>query len=160
MIRVLFVCLGNICRSPLAQGIFEKKIDDAGLAHHFYSDSAGTSGWHQGEKPHSGSIHIAGLRGISIERQRSRPVSISDNQEFDYFIAMDRSNRESLLREFAVPEENLFIVRSFEEDAASANVPDPYGQGEEAFAEVFDILDRSIEGLIRYLLDKHPELRG
>jgi len=82
LIKVLFVCLGNICRSPLAQGIFEKQIDDLGLGDIFYADSAGTSGWHQGERPHSGSIQVARENNVSIERQKSRSVRTSDEQEF------------------------------------------------------------------------------
>ncbi|HMY10515.1 MAG TPA: low molecular weight protein-tyrosine-phosphatase, partial [Turneriella sp.] len=100
MRSVLFVCLGNICRSPLAQGIFEHQVRQAGIEKDYDADSAGTSGWHEGEPPHGGSIRIARKYGISIERQRSRPVHPKDAEIFDYIIAMDTANRESLLSEF------------------------------------------------------------
>jgi len=107
--KVLFVCLGNICRSPLAQGIFESKVDNI----EFYADSAGTSGWHEGEPPHSGSIKVAERNSVSISKQRSRPVRLSDKDEFDYLIAMDRANKSSLLNEFGAREDQVFLMREF-----------------------------------------------
>ena len=103
IIRLLFICLGNICRSPLAQGIFEEEIKQRGLSHQFFVDSAGTSGWHKDEKPHHSSIQIARQYKIYIDKQRSRPVSLSDRKAFDYFIPMDENNQYDLLNEFAFP---------------------------------------------------------
>ena len=82
-IGVLFVCLGNICRSPLAQGIFEKRIQEAGLTNKFFTDSAGTASWHQGEQAHNGSIEIAYKYGIDLTKQRARPVESGDKHNFD-----------------------------------------------------------------------------
>jgi protein-tyrosine phosphatase len=155
MRSVLFVCLGNICRSPLAQGIFEHQIRQAGLAQHFDADSAGTSGWHAGERPHSGSIRIAKKYGISIEKQRSRPVHPKDAEIFDYIIAMDTSNRESLLSEFRFPESKIFLMRSFSRSGSSShnlNVPDPWGMGDEAFENVYRILEDAVAGLVKELI--------
>jgi len=149
--RVLFVCLGNICRSPLAQGIFEEKIAQTGLTEHFYADSAGTSGWHKGEKPDPGSIFIARANKIDIEKQRSRPVSSGDSHEFDYFIAMDSQNARSLETEFGIPRERIFRMRDFDPVPENGDVPDPYGGGRDNFARVYDILDRSMQPFIEFL---------
>ena len=149
MTKVLFVCLGNICRSPLAQGIFENKINKLKLQNKYYAESAGTSGWHIGEKPHAGSRKIAKENDVDIEKQKSQAVSMHDKDEFDYIIAMDSSNKESLLHEFGCDEDKTFLMRKF--GNSQGNVPDPYGNGEDAFQEVFDILDDSIDGFIRFL---------
>lgn len=153
MRSVLFVCLGNICRSPLAQGIFEHHVGRLGIDADFDADSAGTSGWHEGEAPHSGSIHIARKYGISIEKQRSRPVHAKDGAIFDLIVAMDTANRESLLNEFRFPEAKVHLMRDFDTTGAKGNlsVPDPWGHGEDAFEEVYQILDRAMAGFIEAL---------
>jgi protein-tyrosine phosphatase len=151
MQSVLFVCLGNICRSPLAQGIFEHQIKEAGLAAVFDADSAGTSGWHEGEHPHRGSIQVAKKYGVSIEKQRSRPVHNKDGEIFDYIIAMDTANRDSLRHEFHFPENKLYLMRDFAAGKKGLSVPDPWGQGNEAFEEVFVILRDSVSGFIDFL---------
>ncbi|MDH4200723.1 MAG: low molecular weight phosphotyrosine protein phosphatase [Spirochaetia bacterium] len=154
MVKILFVCLGNICRSPLAQGIFEDKINRANLGSYFFADSAGISGWHRGEKPDSGSIEIARKKNIHIENQRSRPVVEGDKHEFDYFIAMDGSNYESLIREFGIPASKLFKLRRFDSLDQNGNVPDPYGGGSNSFLQVFEIIDRSMDPFIEYLKEQ------
>lgn len=152
MQSVLFVCLGNICRSPLAQGIFESQIRAAGKEADFDADSAGTSGWHEGELPHRGSIEVARKYGVSIEKQRSRPVHAKDGELFDYIIAMDTSNLQSLRAEFRFPKEKIHLMRDFSEAGAKGlSVPDPWGQGKEAFEEVFAILQDSMSGFLKYL---------
>ncbi|MCS6984217.1 MAG: low molecular weight phosphotyrosine protein phosphatase [Leptospiraceae bacterium] len=150
MKKILFVCLGNICRSPLAQGIFEKKIADRGLSGKYYADSAGISAYHEGERPHIGSIRVAREKGIDIEKQRSRPVRYSDRHEFDYFVAMDRSNYHALLTDFALPPEKVLLMRDFDPQGGD-DVPDPWGKNHAAFLEVYAILDRSIEKFIDFL---------
>lgn len=157
MQSVLFVCLGNICRSPLAQGIFEHQIARAGLDAAFDADSAGTSGWHEGEPPHRGSIAVARKYGISIERQRSRPVHPKDGEVFDYIIAMDTANRESLLSEFRFPEKKIHMMRDFSLSEATTkgqSVPDPWGMGENAFEEVYSILFDAVAGFLAHLQQK------
>jgi protein-tyrosine phosphatase len=151
---VLFVCLGNICRSPLAQGIFERQAIDAGIASGFNADSAGTSGWHEGEPPHSGSIQIARKYGISIDRQRSRPVHAKDGEIFDFIVAMDNQNMDSLLHEFRFPKDKIFLMRDFSVVSPGKRglaVPDPWGHGKDAFEEVYTILNESMQGFISYL---------
>jgi protein-tyrosine phosphatase len=154
MRSVLFVCLGNICRSPLAQGIFEHQIRMAGLESDYDADSAGTSGWHEGEPPHPGSIRIARKYGISIERQRSRPVHPKDGELFDYIIAMDTANRQALLSEFRFPEHKVHLMRNFHLNGQynrELSVPDPWGLGDDAFERVYAILDDAVAGFIRQL---------
>ncbi len=154
MQSVLFVCLGNICRSPLAQGIFEKQIVEAGLGSAFDADSAGTSGWHEGEPPHSGSIAVARKYGITIDRQKSRPVHAKDGEIFDFILAMDGSNRESLLGEFRFPHDKVHLMRDFGISKTSKKglaVPDPWGKSSAAFEEVYAILDDAVAGFIHFL---------
>lgn len=158
MISILFVCLGNICRSPLAQGIFEEKIKELGIADHFKVDSAGTSGWHEGELPDPGSREIAERNGFSIDHQRSRRVRMSDKDDFDYLIAMDSSNAQALMRDYAVQREKVILMREFDHEEDSKDVPDPYGFRGDAFARVYQILERSINEFIIFLKDKHPEI--
>jgi len=151
---ILFVCLGNICRSPLAQGIFEHRISELGITDHFYADSAGTSAWHEGEPPHGGSIKVAKKYGIGIEKQRSRPVHLKDGEIFDYVIAMDNANFSSLTTEFRFPVNKVYLMRDFslsEPRKKGLTVPDPWGHGPEAFEEVFAILQDAVEGLIHHL---------
>jgi protein-tyrosine phosphatase len=157
MKSVLFVCLGNICRSPLAQGIFEKQILNTELGAHYAADSAGTSGWHVGEPPHSGSIAIARKFGITIDKQKSRPVHPKDGEIFDYIIAMDSSNRESLLSEFGFPATKVHLMRDFSltnKTNKGMAVPDPWGKSRSAFEEVYRILDDAIAGFIEFLKQK------
>ena len=156
MIKIVFVCLGNICRSPLAQGIFEKKIRDKNLQN-IYVDSAGVSSWHEGEKPHSGSLRVSDQFDLGLENQRSRPVSPSDRHEFDYFVAMDKSNARSLVQEFGIPAEKVLLMRDFDPKSPGADVPDPYGFDHNAFLNVYQILDRSMDQFIAYLIQKHPD---
>ena len=153
MQSILFVCLGNICRSPLAQGIFEHQARKMGVAHLFDADSAGTSGWHEGEAPHGGSIRVARKYGISIEKQRSRPVHLKDAEIFDYVIAMDTANKQSLVGEFRFPAAKVHLMRDFSlnNDRKGLSVPDPWGHGEDAFEEVYRILDDAVAGFLHHV---------
>lgn len=144
MVRVLFVCLGNICRSPLAQGIFERHLQERKIEKKYIVDSAGTSGWHAGEKPHIGSIQVAKKNGVSIENQSSRPVEEDDAAEFDFFVAMDESNYRSLIQEFGFHPEKVILLRQFDPQGSNKNVPDPYGMDTDRFEEVYEIIDRSM----------------
>lgn len=158
MLKILFVCLGNICRSPIAQGIFQDKIEKDGLSSKIHVDSAGTSSWHQGEKPDRGSIKVSKSYGIDISDQKSRPVSINDKKQFDYLIAMDKANFWTLKNEFMIPDEKLFLIRSFDNNKSSEDVPDPYGMAESAFEEVYKIIERSIDNFFLFLKEKHPDI--
>ena len=156
--RVLFVCLGNICRSPLAQGIFENEIQRRSLSDKFIADSAGTSSWHKGESPHHASIHIAHQYQTDISKQKSRPVSLGDREAFDYFIPMDENNKYSLLHEFGFDQERVIKIRYFDDPLhKNKDVPDPYGQGMSSFDQVYQILTVCINPFIDFLLEKNLE---
>lgn len=164
---VLFVCLGNICRSPLGEGIFRHKTEQRGVSHRFVVDSAGTSSYHAGEAPDPGSVRVARENGIDISTQRSRQFVASDLENFDQIIAMDSSNMRKIL---ALTERNgidkstlqgrLWLMRNFEEEDDGSGfdegVPDPWSGGLEGFREVFGIVDRSCENLLNYLLRGNP----
>lgn len=143
-VGVLFVCLGNICRSPLAEGVFRYRVADAGLEDAFLIDSCGTSGYHVGEPPDPGSIQVAGRRGIDLGEQRSRQLSPSDLRAFDYVVCMDASNVRNTRRLGAGP-----IGQLRDDDPLGPGpVPDPWGGGLSGFEEVFSIVDRSCEALL------------
>lgn len=157
MVRVNFVCLGNICRSPTAEGIFIQLVRDAGLSDSIHVDSSGTSGWHEGERADSRSREMAASRGVDLP-SRSRKFRPSDFETFDYIVAMDDSNLASL-RALASSEsdlERLSLLRSY--DPASprdASVPDPYYGGDEGFTRVFDICQAGCEGLLAHIRAEH-----
>ena len=155
-IQVLFVCLGNICRSPLAQGVFEHQVKKRQLSHLFSADSAGTSGWHRGERAHRLSIQIADEYGVDISKQRSRPVASSDRENFDYFVAMDENNQHSLIHEFGFPQDRVLKIRRFDAKNKGADVPDPYGHEISHFDRVYRILAGCTDPLIDFLL-KHDQ---
>ena len=158
MINVLFVCLGNICRSPLAQGIFEKKLSEWGWQEQVYADSAGVGSWHIGSQPHSGSRAVAQQNQVAIDHQRARQVTSSDDTEFHYFIAMDHENARSLKEEFGVDPSKVFLMRYFDPVDRGSSVPDPYGYGTDRFGEVYTIIDRCMDEFGEFLKEKHPEL--
>ncbi len=158
-LRVVFVCLGNICRSPLAEGIFAHKVAQVGQAHRFSIDSAGTSAYHVGEAPDPGSIRVARKHGIDIGAQRSRQFVREDLERWDYLIAMDRNNHRDMMRMMPNTETwrgRLWLARNFELDEDGAgfdqDVPDPWGGGVGGFAQVYQILDTCCDHLMTHLL--------
>lgn len=148
-ISILFVCMGNICRSPLAEGIFSHLVDAAGLADCFEIDSAGTGGWHEGEHPDRRSIATARGHGIDISRQRARRITTEDFSHFDLILAMDRANIAELHR--MRPEATN--IRLFGEFALETgeDIPDPYyGSSDEfelVYARLFTGCRRLLEAL-------------
>jgi protein-tyrosine phosphatase len=156
-IAVLFVCLGNICRSPLAEAVFRRAVEDAGLDDRFRIDSAGTSGYHVGEPPDARTAETASRRGVDV-RGRSRQLGAEDVAAFDYLIAMDEDNREAIERLVGradgAPEVRLF--REFDPEAdGDLQVPDPYFGGPRGFENVHDLVERSARGLLEYLAGRH-----
>ena len=151
-IRVLFVCLGNICRSPLAEGIFRHLVRERGWEARFEIDSAGTSGWHRGSPPDPRTTETARRRGIELTGG-SRKVVAGDLKRFDYVIAMDAENLEALetLRASAGATAEVRRLREFEPGAASLDVPDPYYGGSRGFEDVHDIVDRACAGLLAHI---------
>jgi protein-tyrosine phosphatase len=157
MIKVLFVCLGNICRSPLAEAIFNHKIHNKGLDSFFKSDSAGTSDFHIGELPDDRTIRCANHYGMSI-KHRGRQVNRVDFREFDYIIAMDNQNLQNLDKlkiRYGFPDKTIYLMRDFVEEEKGQPVPDPYYGGEEEFHKIYDILDRAIEDFLQELKERH-----
>jgi len=148
MTRVLFVCLGNICRSPTAQGVFEAMLAERGLQAHYTVDSAGTGGYHAGEAPDRRAQLAARRRGYDLSAQRARAVCADDFEQFDLILAMDRSNLENLLR--VAPANCAARIRLFMSYAPSlsAEVPDPYFGGDEGFEQVLDMLEAASAGLL------------
>ncbi|MCE7993292.1 MAG: low molecular weight phosphotyrosine protein phosphatase [Roseivirga sp.] len=148
-IGVLFVCLGNICRSPLAEGIFRDKVRAAGLEDRFEIDSCGTSAFHIGEQPDPRSRANAEANGVYLDHQARQFVG-ADFSDFDYILPMDSSNYRNVMRlEPVNAHGKIVLMREFDDMAKGADVPDPYYGGERGFQNVFDILDRSTEALLK-----------
>jgi protein-tyrosine phosphatase len=153
-ISVLFVCLGNICRSPLAEGIFQSLVDEAGLSHLFKVDSAGTGSWHVGEPPDPRAQGVARENGVRL-LGRARRLAAADLATFDWVVAMDRSNRSSI-ESLSGPSDaaRIHLLREFDPEAGDPDVPDPYYGGPGGFQEVFDIVDRSCRVLLDHVLEE------
>lgn len=147
--KILMVCLGNICRSPLAQGVMEWKLQLQGI-HNWLVDSAGTGNWHIGSPPDPRSVNIARKHGLDISHQRARQFTIDDFDEFDVIIAMDQNNKRNLLN-LAKNKNQQDKIFSFMEMTGSSeeDVPDPYFDNR--FDLVFEILDQSMGKAIEYL---------
>lgn len=147
--RILMVCLGNICRSPLAEGILKSKLDP----NHFNVDSAGTGHWHVGDSPDPRSIKMAKKYGIDISNQRGRQFSSADFNDFDIIYVMDSENKKNVLE--LAPNENskekvkLILNELFENE--NVDVPDPYHGGEYDFEHVFKLLDEASEIIFKKL---------
>ncbi len=154
-IRVLFVCMGNICRSPTAHGVFAAMVDAAGLSDRIEVDSAGTHGYHVGAPPDPRSQKTALARGIELSGLRSRRFEAADFIEFDYLIAMDRDNLADML---ACKPENararVHLMLEFASDSRHDEVPDPYF-GDTGFERVFDMIDAASRGLLERLRANH-----
>ena len=154
MKKVLFVCLGNICRSPLAQGVLEKHLAEAAKPLDARVDSAATHAYHTGSPPDSRGIAAAAYRGIDISQQRARSVSDNDFSGFDRIIAMDSSNLEYL--QARCPESFRHKVVLFSDYIPGQHgvaVPDPYYGGEQGFEEVLDMLEQGMASLHQELQD-------
>jgi len=152
--RVCFVCLGNICRSPTAEGVFRHLVAEGRHHDAFEIDSAGTAAYHEGEPPDRRSTTTAQLRGVELTG-RARQFRPEDFERFDHVLAMDRSNRDALRR--MAPSDaaraKVRLLRDFEPDAPDdAEVPDPYYGGADGFDRVLDICMASCEGLLAHLL--------
>lgn len=149
--KVLFVCLGNICRSPSADGILRKKLAEHGIADKVTVDSAGTGDWHIGKAPDTRSQKAALERGYEISMLRARQVAAEDFNEFDYVLAMDNSNIENM-QEFkpkgAVRTEPELFLKRFGANSDVTEVPDPYYGGEEGFQTVLDLIEAACDNLV------------
>lgn len=154
MIRILFVCLGNICRSPMAEAVFQQRVDEAGLASQFEVDSAGTGGWHAGEPAHRGTQAVLHRHGIAYTG-RARQVQPADLQRYDYVIAMDADNIADLRRMDwgGALDGKLHQLLEFAPAGYPRDVPDPYYNGR--FDEVYELVDAGAAGLLDFVRAEH-----
>ena len=152
-ISVLFVCLGNICRSPLAEGVFRYLVEDQGLTNQFLIDSAGTGSWHVGERPDGRAALVAEQHGINLD-SRARQIQDEDFSRFDYIIAMDRENLGVLskLKAEMNSDTQITLLRSHDPNGcAEDEVPDPYYGGASGFENVYQLVKQSCKGLLQQL---------
>jgi protein-tyrosine phosphatase len=153
-ISVLFVCMGNICRSPTAEGVFRHHVNARELGDRIFADSAGTHAYHTGEPPDRRAFTAAERRGISLEKIRARRVDDSDFEKFDLVIAMDEDNQQRLLDQ--APEEHQGKVRLFLSftSGIETEVPDPYYGGAAGFERVLDLVEEASRGLLETLVQE------
>ena len=151
-VGVLFVCLGNICRSPTAEGVFRHRVAKDGLAEHVTTDAAGTGDWHIGKPPHRDTMQAAKRRGYDLSRLRARLVTPKDFDRFPVILAMDRSNLANLSRMRPSGfKGHLGLFLDFAPDQPIREMPDPYGGGREDFDRVLDLVEQGVDGLLKSL---------
>jgi protein-tyrosine phosphatase len=153
MVKVMFVCMGNICRSPTAHGVFRKMVMDEGYADEIYIESSGTHAYHVGESPDQRAQQTAFGRGIDLSDLRAQKVRSSDFQSFDYILAMDHDNF-SILSSTCPAEhrDKLHMFLDFAEDLSVKEVPDPYYGGASGFDHVFDLVESASRGLLQNII--------
>jgi protein-tyrosine phosphatase len=154
MIRVLFVCMGNICRSPMAEAVFVQLVRDAGLSHTFEIDSAGTIDWHAGEKAHRGTLEVLRRNNIPYDG-RSRPLRSADLDKFDYIVVMDKQNLADAQHIFGRYDPRLTMFMEYANKAGLTEVtevPDPYYSG--GFDEVYDLVTTGGRALLAHIREK------
>ncbi len=157
MIKIIFVCLGNICRSPLAEGIFKQQVASLKLDDKIVCDSAGTSNYHIGEDPDHRTMLNARNNGLQLNH-KGQQFKTKHFDQYDYILAMDQSNYDdiALLQTPGNPKDyELLKMRQFDHEGKGLDVPDPYYGGARGFQEVYDILYRSNENFLNYLIEKH-----
>ena len=150
--KILFVCMGNICRSPSAEGVFRGVVKDQSLSQFFYIDSCGTHSYHTGEPPDTRAQSAARKRGIDISKQISRTIEKNDFKRFDYILAMDKYNK-SLLESMTDGEhlDKIHLFLEYAENSKLIEIPDPYYGGEDGFEFVLDLLEKASIGFIKQL---------
>jgi protein-tyrosine phosphatase len=147
MVRVLFVCLGNICRSPMAEAVFSNLVREAGLDDKIEADSAGTGDWHLGERPHQGTRRILQENSIPYDG-RARHIDRTDHDRFDYIVAMDNANLRDV-RYLGNGKAQVVRLMDFAPQCGVAEVPDPYYDGR--FELVYDLVSEAASGLLTYI---------
>jgi protein-tyrosine phosphatase len=156
MISVMFVCLGNICRSPMAEGAFRQHVEAAGLGAQFHIMSSGTAGYHVGESPDPRSVQTAAAHGVDISMLQGRKLVRDDLERFDYVITMDRSNwnnAQKLVRRGSTAKVSMMLDEIG--DAGTVEVPDPYYGGPQGFENVWSLVDRASAALLGRIRRQH-----
>lgn len=153
-VNVLFVCMGNICRSPTAHGVFEQLVESAGLSDQIGVDSAGTHAYHIGEPPDQRSQAAAALRNIDLSPQRARQVEQQDFERFDYVLAMDHNNLAGLQR-FANQHARVQLLMDYAQRWSEQEVPDPYYGGGRGFEQVLDMIEDASAELLKHIVRNH-----
>ncbi|HKE94796.1 MAG TPA: low molecular weight protein-tyrosine-phosphatase [Povalibacter sp.] len=154
--KILFVCMGNICRSPTAEGVFRRLLADRQIDFPIEVDSAGTHDYHVGEPPDARSIAAARRRGVDLSGLRARMVDTRDFESFDLIVAMDEQNlRELQQRAAPMYRQRLRLMMDYAPEAGRRGVPDPYYGGPQGFEEVLDLLEQAAAGLLRELQDRN-----
>lgn len=157
MVRVLMVCMGNICRSPMAEGVFRSLLDQAGLAEHVFVDSAGTHSYHVGAAPDRRGQDCARKHGYDLSGLRARRVEEADLEAFDYILAMDQDNYRYLLELCATPEhrQKVRLLLEFAPGLPEREVPDPYYGGLSGFDRVLRLIEEAAQGLLLHVRERH-----
>ena len=149
-VRVLMICMGNICRSPMAEGVFRKAVQEAGLDHYVETDSAGTHAYHIGSNPDPRAQQAVSRRGVDISKLRGRKVEDADFEKFDYLLVMDADNYDRLIKR--APEQHRAKIKrllSFSRKYPNLDVVDPYYGGPQGFEENLDMIEDAVRGLIK-----------
>ena len=158
--RILFVCMGNICRSPTAEGVFRRLVSERAPGLAVEIDSAGTHGYHVGEPPDARAVAAAARRGIDLRAIRARSVNDEDFDRFDLIVAMDRLNLATLVdRSPAHARERIRLFMDFADGNPIDDVPDPYYGGPIGFEQVLDLAEEAAEGLLREVLELEADTR-
>lgn len=155
-VKVLFVCMGNICRSPTAEAVFRHHVEKAGLLEHIQIDSAGTHDYHIGDAPDARTQRAARKRGYDMSNLRGRQVEVGDFAHFDYVLAMDEANLEMLQRlRPRDAQSHLGLFLEFAERHSEREVPDPYFGGADGFERVLDMVEDAADGLLKQIREQH-----
>jgi len=160
-VSVLFVCLGNICRSPTAHGVFQGMVNGSGFGDAIQVDSAGTGDWHIGHSPDQRTAQVAASKGYDLSELRARLVTSEDFQLFDYVIAMDKANLSDLrAMQPADYRGYLGLFLDFSTQNGHSEVPDPYYGGEDGFELVFTLVEEASQGLLQHIQANHQLQAG
>ncbi|OZC03017.1 low molecular weight protein-tyrosine-phosphatase [Rubricoccus marinus] len=156
-VRVLFVCLGNICRSPVAEGLFQQKVEAAGLGAEIEVDSAGTGGWHVGAPPDARMTATAARHGTDLSRLKARQLTRADLDHFSHVFVMDKANLHDTL--YLDPDGDrstqVRLFREFDPEPGDYQVPDPYYGGDDGFEQVYAMVDRTCDAILERLREAY-----